>query len=106
MRMCRKEGSNNPDLWVQVLTHLVNNASSLPHRDGGRPSPTGNGNNLPPVETDDDAGGVSWDEEEGQEGGEGTWDDVRELLALIERDQVLPPLQVKNASLLRQTLCR
>lgn len=91
LRVCRKEGTNNPDLWVQVLSYLVNNA--LPG-DADQPSPA----------TDKDGGGdgggdadeSSEDGDDGDGGGEGRWDDVRELLALIERDQVLSPLRVSD----------
>lgn len=93
MRVCRKEGKNNPDLWVQVLTFLVKNASlgdnhqSSPVEDGSLPSPVeGNGVGGDGLSSDDEGGG----------GGEGRWDDVREILALIERDQVLPPMRVRQ----------
>ena len=88
MRVCRKEGKKNPDVWVRVLSHLVNHASS---GDTNQPSPEGKGNEAPRGQEDD--GDMSSEEEEAG-GGEGRWDDVRELLSLIERDQVLPPLRV------------
>ncbi|CAN0275685.1 unnamed protein product [Ascophyllum nodosum] len=90
MRVCRKEGKKNPDVWVRVLSHLVNHASS---GDTNQPSPEGKGNEAPRGQEDD--GDMSSEEEEAG-GGEGRWDDVRELLSLIERDQVLPPLRVMS----------
>lgn len=90
LRVCRKEGTNNPDLWVQVLSYLVNSA------------PTGDAEQssaAPSKGGDDDEGDADASFEDGDEegrGGEGRWDDVRELLALIERDQVLSPLRVSE----------
>lgn len=96
--MCRKEGNNNPDLWVQVLGYLVNNASADPtQQDGKNGSRDGDGNPSAALSTlgDDDGGEASSEDGEGSVG-EGRWDDVRELLALIERDQVLSPLRVRE----------
>lgn len=101
LRVCRKEGTNNPDLWVQVLSYLVNNA--LPGGDAEQPSPASNkgggGGGRKSAEGADDGGDAdesSEDGDEGDGGGEERWDDVRELLALIERDQVLSPLRVSE----------
>ncbi|CAM9660205.1 unnamed protein product [Pylaiella littoralis] len=113
VRVCRKEGNNNPDLWVQVLGYLVNSASSV---DPQQSSPDGDGDgdgdgNLGShyhsssaaaaagggggTAGTGDGGDASSEEGDGGVGGEeGRWDDVRELLALIERDQVLSPLRV------------
>lgn len=95
MRVCRKEGTNNLDLWEQVLSYLVNNASS-----GGthQASPVGDGDGPSPGEAvavgrGEDDGDLSSDD---GGGGEGAWDDIRELLTLIEREQVLPPLRVSG----------
>lgn len=98
MRVCRKEGNNNPDLWAQVLSYLVNNASA-----GETPKASRKGDGSPRSPEDNDDENVSYDDEEEEEGEgamgeEGRWDDVREILALIERDQVLPPLRVSEAS--------
>lgn len=106
IRMCRKEGTNNPDLWAQVLTHLV---KKVP------PARVGDGQKLPPGDGDRGVamergvsrrggrGGVDYDEtnSSGDEMDEEldrkeAWDDVQELLALINRDAVLPPLQVRR----------
>ena len=103
MRVCRKEGNNNPDLWAQVLSYLVNNASA-----GETPKSLRKGDGSPRSPGDNDDENVSYEEEEEEEGEggggegamgeEGRWDDVREILALIERDQVLPPLRVSQAT--------
>lgn len=97
MRVCRKEGTNNPDVWVQVLTHLVNNTSTSYPGDAAKSSSPGDGTPTSSGKTSDDGdvGNLTSDEEEGEGGGEGAWDDVRELLSIIEREQVLPPLQVE-----------
>lgn len=92
MRVCRKEGTNNPDLWVQVLSHLVENASSG-NRGASRESSSAPADGVIDLSSEDE-------EEDRGEGGEGKWDDVRELLALIERDQVLPPLKVREVKAL------
>lgn len=98
MRVCRKEGTNNPDLWVQVLTYLVNNASS---EDAHQSSKVGDGDGSSPGEVPAavSRGGDDGDltSEDGEGGGEGAWDDIREVLALIEREKVLPPLRVSGA---------
>lgn len=89
LRVCRKEGKNNPDLWAQVLGYLVTNA--LPEDAAPASSPA--------TAAAADAEGDDASSEEGDDGGaagEGRWDDVRELLALIERDQVLSPLRVSE----------
>lgn len=105
MRVCRKEGNNNPDLWAQVLSYLVNNASA-----GETLKSSKKGDGSPTSQKDNDDETVSYDGEEeegGGAGGEGAgeegavgeeerWDDVREILGLIERDQVLPPLRVSG----------
>lgn len=101
LRVCRKEGTNNPDVWVQVLSYLVNNA--LP-RDAEQQSPAANKDGGTSAAARDgegagdrgDADDSSEDGDEGGGGSEGRWDDVRELLALIERDQVLSPLRVSE----------
>lgn len=100
IRVCRKEGNNNPDLWVQVLGYLVNNALS---GDPQQASPDdnegddGNPGSRSSSGKEDDGGATSDEEGGGGVGGEGRWDDVQELLALIERDQVLSPLRVSSA---------
>lgn len=97
IRVCRKEGNNNPDLWVQVLSYLVNNVPSSGDIQESSPLPDNAGDGNPAGGKSEDGGGggdVSSDDGEGAGGEEGRWDDVRELLALIERDQVLSPLQV------------
>ncbi|CBN79204.1 conserved unknown protein [Ectocarpus siliculosus] len=98
IRVCRKEGNNNPDLWVQVLSYLVNNVPSSGDIQESSPLPDNAGDGNPAGGKSEDGGGgggdVSSDDGEGAGGEEGRWDDVRELLALMERDQVLSPLQV------------
>lgn len=111
IRVCRKEGNNNPDLWVQVLGYLVNNALSGDPEQSSPPPNNNDGDGKPtslPAATaaaaasssgEKDDGGDASSEDEGDGGsvgGEGRWDDVRELLALIERDQVLSPLRVSE----------
>lgn len=97
VRVCRKEGNNNLDVWVQVLTHIVNNASAPYPGDTAKSSLPGDGTPTSPGKTSDHGHveDLTSDEEEGKEVGEGAWDDVRELLSIIEREQVLPPLQVE-----------
>lgn len=106
IRMCRKEGTNNPDLWAQVLTHLVNKVP---------PARAGDGQKLPPGDADRgvamergvsrrgrrgagdyDETNSSGDEMDEELDRKEAWDDVQELLALINRDAVLPPLQVRQ----------
>ncbi|CAM9107763.1 unnamed protein product, partial [Scytosiphon promiscuus] len=97
IRMCRKEGNNNPDLWVQVLGYLVKNAAGDPAQDSKNGNLGGEGNSSAAFSAlggDDGGDGDASSEEEEGSVGEGRWDDVRELLALIERDQVLSPLRV------------
>ena len=107
LRVCRKEGTNNPDLWVQVLSYLVNNAlpgdadqlSPATDKDGGGGGRGGKSAAARNGEGADGGGDADESSEDGDDGdgrGEGRWDDVRELLALIERDQVLSPLRVSD----------
>lgn len=101
IRVCRKEGNNNPDLWVQVLSYLVNNVPSSGDLQESSPDNAAGDGNPGGGNSEDGGGGdgdVSSDDGEGAGGEEGRWDDVRELLALIERDQVLSPLQVSFVS--------
>lgn len=56
-------------------------------------SPGGDGDGVSPDHGGEDAGDLSSEEDE-KGRMEGRWDDVRELLALIERDRILPPLRV------------
>lgn len=92
MRVCRKEGKKNPDVWVQVLSYLVNHTSS---GDVDQSSPGGDRDGVSPDHGREDAGDLSSEEDE-KGRMEGRWDDVRELLALIERDRILPPLRVSG----------
>ncbi|CAM9335366.1 unnamed protein product [Discosporangium mesarthrocarpum] len=90
VRMCRKEGRKNPDLWEQVLGYLVDRSARSSSGTDGPVGSTKNG-------VGGGAGRRGEGEDEGlssDEGGEGAWDDILELLALIEREQALLPLQV------------
>jgi hypothetical protein len=64
LKLLRREGRNQPDLYVHVLTYFVQN---VPPKDAAHA---------------DDA-----DDEE-------RWTDVREVLSLIEQQQTLPPVRV------------
>lgn len=105
IKMCRKDGTKNPDLWVQVLTHLVNKASPSKSGDGLSSSPGGDeegvsgrrgGMGKGRRREEDDEGETGSSGDEADDEGDEVWDDLRELLAMISRDGVLPTLQVRR----------
>jgi vacuolar protein sorting-associated protein 11 len=73
-RMSRKENKKNPDLWIKVLTYVVDIAK--PPTTAGKEGEDGDG--------DDD------DEDEDED----VWEDTIRVLQMIEKEQVLPPLMV------------
>jgi hypothetical protein len=81
MRVLRREGRKDPELYVQVLSYFVKlsmnfSSQTREHRDS---------------DDDDDASEHASDESDEDEE---RWDLICEVLALIEKERVLTPMQV------------
>mmetsp|Transcript_12125 Transcript_12125/g.15869 ORF Transcript_12125/g.15869 Transcript_12125/m.15869 type:complete len:945 (+) Transcript_12125:71-2905(+) len=66
LRLCRREGKKNPGLWLKVLFYMVETTFKISKK----------------KEIDDIVNDME------------LWNDIKELLSLIERDQILEPIEV------------
>ena len=87
-RIARKENKKNMDLWLKVLTYVVESARpkdpSLPSSSEGKRR----GKKESDSEEEEEEEESSEEEEEEEEE---VWDDVVRVLQMVEREQVLPP---------------
>jgi len=90
-KVLRREGGKDPELYVQILTHLVQESVSGRDRDRGtlapdsptRPSHSGPGDEESDVEEGEDE-----DEDEDK------WNAIMDVMDLVEKEAALSPLQV------------
>lgn len=86
LRVLRREGRKDPELYVQVLSYFVKLSMTLP-----RPSQS----NAPRDSDDDDDDPMEdVSEESDDDDDDEKWDLICEVLALIEKERILTPMQV------------
>lgn len=85
MRVLRREGRKDPELYVQVLSYFVKLSMNHPKSSQGQSS-------VHRADSDDDD--PSDEASESDEDDDEKWDLICEVLALIEKERILTPMQV------------
>lgn len=87
MRVLRREGRKDPELYVQVLSYFVKLSMNLPRAKQGSGAPRDS-------DDDDDDPSDEASDESDEEDDDERWDLICEVLALIEKERILTPMQV------------
>jgi hypothetical protein len=91
MRVLKREGRKDPELFVQVLTYFVRlsmtSSSSTTGGSEGRHGPQKGRHEEEEGEEEDDREEGAYDDDE-------RWDLISEVLTLVERENVLTPMQI------------
>jgi len=100
---CRREGSKDPELYVQALTYMVGKVSVETHLSPSmspkKDQHSSHTKKKKSGDSDSDDDDEVEDKGSDSDGEDGRWDDVVGILELIQKENILPTTQVANVLL-------